>query len=62
MGRKNNRKATVVPNGIEWPFMALCGLVWPCMTSFTLYGIIWSCMVLYGLFMVFIVKYRFYWT
>ena len=43
-------KASVVHYGIEWPCMALCGLVWPC-TAVLLYmascGLKWPFMVKY---------------
>ena len=38
-------KASVARYYIEWPCMALCGLVWPCMA---LYGLVWPYVALYG--------------
>ena len=42
-------KASVAHYSIEWPCMALCGLVWSRTAFFTLYGVLWSYMAFYGL-------------
>ena len=54
-------KASVVHYGIEWPCMALCGLVWPC-TDFLpymgSYGLAWSYMAFYGKISILLDLYR----
>ena len=42
-------RASVAHYVIEWPFMALCGLVWPSTAFLTFNGVLWSYMAIYGL-------------